>query len=439
MAGLQHRNGSYRVLFRYHGKQHAFTLGEVSQDEAETKAAQVDYLLMRLQQRLASIPAGMTILDYVQFDGRPEETPVAEKVTLGTLRDRYIATHESSLEATTVKGIRSHFKHLVTALGEQFPIAELSLADLQGYVDRRLKAAGRKGRKLSPATIQKEIISLRTAWNWGSKMKLVVGRFPNHGLRYPKTVEKPPFMTREEIERRIAAGNLTKVQISDLYDSMYLTVTELDEMLQHVKISASRPFLYPMVCFAAHTGARRSEIIRTQLTDVDFKGRVVTIHEKKRVRGKATTRRVPMSPFLIGALEDWLKVHPGGPYLFVQQAIVERSRTRSPTTGHKGQKTRSKSPTERAANVKVRQSHPAGPITPTEAHDHLRRTLAESKWSVLKGWHVCRHSFVSACASKGVDQRLVESWAGHMSAEMSRRYSHLYPSTQQAAIATVFG
>ena len=26
MAGLQERNGSYRIIFRYQGKQHAFTL-----------------------------------------------------------------------------------------------------------------------------------------------------------------------------------------------------------------------------------------------------------------------------------------------------------------------------------------------------------------------------------------------------------------------------
>ncbi len=132
---------------------------------------------MRLQQRLATIPAGMTILDYVQFDGRPEETPIAEKASLGMLRDRCIAMHESSLEATTVDGIRLHFKHLVSALGEQFPIAELSLTDLQGYVDRRLKAASKKGRKLSPATIQKEIIRAHPAFR-GGFVRSVVMREP---------------------------------------------------------------------------------------------------------------------------------------------------------------------------------------------------------------------------------------------------------------------
>src|SRR5665213_334888 len=52
MASLQHRNGSYRVIFRYHGKQQSFTLGEVSQDEAEKKSAVVDYLLLQPEQEI---------------------------------------------------------------------------------------------------------------------------------------------------------------------------------------------------------------------------------------------------------------------------------------------------------------------------------------------------------------------------------------------------
>src|SRR5690348_7546938 len=71
MAGLQQRSGSYRVIFRYHGKQHTLHLGEVSKKEAEAKSAQVDYLLLRLKQRLIEVPAGIGIVDFVQYDGKP--------------------------------------------------------------------------------------------------------------------------------------------------------------------------------------------------------------------------------------------------------------------------------------------------------------------------------------------------------------------------------
>jgi integrase len=57
----------------------------------------------------------------------------------------------------------------------------------------------------------------------------------------------------------------------------------------------------------------------------------------------------------------------------------------------------------------------------------------------VKGCHVLRHSFISACASKGVDQRLIVEWTGHATEEQRRRYRHLYPTAQQQAIRSVFG
>ncbi|MHC5539147.1 hypothetical protein ACYOEI_13095 [Singulisphaera rosea] len=42
MASLQDRSGSYRFIFRYHGKQPFVTIGKVSLEEAEAKAAQRD-------------------------------------------------------------------------------------------------------------------------------------------------------------------------------------------------------------------------------------------------------------------------------------------------------------------------------------------------------------------------------------------------------------
>ena len=225
MSGYQNRNGSFRIYFRYHGKQYGFTLGDVSEDEARTKASQVDYLLLRIQQRLVALPPGVSIVDFVQFDGKVENiVPVVEQITFEKLKDKYLVTHESSLELSTIKGIRQHCGQLVSHLGTKFPIGELSLAELQGYVDKRAKAKGRNGRKLSPATIFKEIVTLRTMWNWAVKMKFVTGKFPNDGLRFPKATEKPVFQTRAEIERQINTAKLSSAEQSDLWHSLYLTV-----------------------------------------------------------------------------------------------------------------------------------------------------------------------------------------------------------------------
>ncbi len=212
MASLQLRGKSYACIFCWHGKRQWFTIGKVSAAEAEAKAAQVEYLLMRLGQGLIELPPGVGIVDFVRNDGKPPEprggapVPSPAVPTLGSLRDLYLATHDGSLEERTLDGIRLHFKHLASILGEQFPIKQLSLPDLQGYVERRSKARGHRGRTLSPATIKKELITLRTAWNWGAKTGHVAGKFPSEGLRYPKHDEKPPFQTREQVERQLPGG-----------------------------------------------------------------------------------------------------------------------------------------------------------------------------------------------------------------------------------------
>ena len=79
------------------------------------------------------------------------------------------------------------------------------------------------------------------------------------------------------------------------------------------------------------------------------------------------------------------------------------------------------------------------PITPHQAHGYLKRTLAGSKWEKLQGWHVLRHSFISNCALKAVDQRIIDSFVGHTTEEMRKRYTHLFPSAQRDAIRSVFG
>jgi integrase len=139
-------------------------------------------------------------------------------------------------------------------------------------------------------------------------------------------------------------------------------------------------------------------------------------------------------------MEDWLSVHPGGQYLFCSADEVARSKKRSRTTGHPSQKKRPTTLKGRMATVKIRSERPIpGALTKDEAHDHLKRTLAGSKWEALSGFHVLRHSFISACASKAVDQRLIDEWVGHSTEEMRKRYRHLYPSAQQSALNSVFG
>ncbi len=127
MASLQERDGRWQCQFLYRGKRRTFALGNVSEREAKHKAAQVDYLLMRLRQSLITLPAGVDIADFVMHDcvlPKVEAAPAAEgEPTLAFLRDTYLETHSNgTLEAHTLRGTNRHFGHLVRFFGEGFPI-----------------------------------------------------------------------------------------------------------------------------------------------------------------------------------------------------------------------------------------------------------------------------------------------------------------------------
>lgn len=125
-----------------------------------------------------------------------------------------------------------------------------------------------------------------------------------------------------------------------------------------------------------------------------------TIWEKKRDHRRNTTRRVLLTPFLAAALKEWMEVWAPGRTLFCK------------ATGKA--------------------------ITPHETHNYLRQRLRVSKWAVLRGWHAFCHSFISALASSGADQRVIDEFVGHSTDEQRRRYRHIFPDVKACAIAGAF-
>ncbi len=441
MAALERRNKTYRVVFMYAGKKYAYSLDTGDQAMAEALRGGVEKTLMLMGQGLLRLPDGADVIAFVKTGGKVEEppSPVVERLTLKKFVDGYLASQANgAIEENSLATLRLHLRHFTGTFGERFDIQNLTLADLQRHVDARARKRYR-GKPLSPVTLRKEMATFRACWNWGVQGGKIRGQFPNRGLKYPKGEEKPPFQTWEEIERKIVLGNLNEREQEELWDCVFLTLPEVEELLAFVKANATHGWIYPAFCFAAHTAARRSEVLRVKISDVDFQSETVLIQEKKRMKGRRTTRRVPLSPFLAGVLKEWLTMHPGGQHLFCHQPEVFRSKKRSKTTGHQNEKVRESSLKGRQATVRLRERSGTTAITKDEAHDHFARTLAGGKWKVLRGWHVLRHSFISNCAAKGVDQRLIDEWVGHTTDEMRKRYRHLIPSEEKKAIRSVFG
>ncbi len=351
MATLQLRGDSWRVLFRYHRQQHGVTLGKLPEKEATLRLARVEEILLRIKQGWLEVPSGCPITEFVEKDGKPSvAAPVDRTTTLGQLRQKYSeAVANGSIGEGTVYTIKIHLRHVETTLGSTFLLAGLNHSLLQSHIERRRK-------KVAGVTIRKEITTFGAAWAWSVRMKLVEGPYPSDGLKYPIDKEPLPYMTLAEIERRIKAGS----DEAELYEALYLDASQIAQVLAHVKSRALPHWVYPMFVMAAHTGARRAELLRAEVGDVNLRDRVVTLRERKKSRGVWTSRRVPLSKTLADALKP----------------LLAEPRINLFGDGLK-------------------------PLDVEAAKQIFWRTFKGSKWEkVLRGYHLFRHSFVSALSGQ---------------------------------------
>ncbi|QDT38407.1 tyrosine-type recombinase/integrase [Stratiformator vulcanicus] len=416
MASLENRTGYYNVVFRFGGRKFTRSLGTDDEREADRMRANLEQTIRDVKSGRLTVPEDAEIATFLLSDGKLTQAPKvideeepdvpAAPALVEVFGQFFDSLPDGALEDSTIATMKTHRQNLLRILGPDEIIAEhIDLNTLDRYVRSRSREKGQRGRNIGTVTIQKEIATLRRVWRWARKRGILPNDFPDVGdIQMPKSSEKPAFQTYDEITRQIKTGGLSEAEQRELWDSLYLRTTEIDKLLDHVRANARQAFLYPMVVAAAHTGARRSELMRSQVSDIREDSLI--IREKKRRKGRQSTRRVPHSSRLRKALDEWLEQHPGGSHTF---GITSES-----------------------------EAEPIRPLTPEQAHDAFQLVLKQSRWKVIRGWHCLRHSFISNLASQGVDQRLIDEFVGHTSEEMRRRYRHLLPEVKEAAIRGVF-
>jgi integrase len=409
MAWLETKGDVFRIRFRFGGSKHLLALHTTSKKEADESLALFEANLRLIERGIIDPPphnadVGVYIISGGKLDNRPSETARSERATLGMLFDRYLESFPKlAKEASTWKTETIHIGHLKRLIDTRTPLAEVNQKTIQCYIDARSKETGMRQKPVSRDTMQKELGTLSSIWNkWGVPQGMASGPPPMTNLTFPKGNTKSPFQTREQIERQIARQKLSPAAQAELWQSLFLTLPEVDEFLDYVRDAKRPTYVYPMMVFAAHTGARRSEIRRSLVNDFDLSSKTVLIREKKKDHAKVETyRTVPLSPRLESAMQDWFKKHNGGPNTMCTPSGMS--------------------------------------ITDDYATKIMLAAVRRSKWSVVPGWHCLRHSFISNCAARGVDQRMIDHWVGHTTEAMRRRYSHLLPAVSQAAMLSVFG
>ena len=360
------------------------------------------------------VPADADPGVWILSGGKIQEKPKTESRSLTTLGEACDTYYKDQLDKadTTLVGEKTHISHLKRILGEKTKFGTLNLESIQRYVNSRREEDNRYGGKVSGKTIKKELTTLMQIWDWARQRGHVTRPCPikdphqprKWAVKIPKSEESEKFMTWAEIERRIARSGLTQQQEKELWKYIFLDEALVTELLEHVKKTASHPFIYPMFVFAAYTGARRSEICRSMIDDFKFEDEVVVIRERKRRKDlAASTRRMPLHPTLKKVMKEWFHGHPGGQFTIATPLAMPKRKTKTELTM----------------------------LSQKEAHHHFKECLSSSKWKTIRGFHVLRHSFGAICTRAGVPMNVIAKWMGHTTDEMMKLYQHLFPQDEQ--------
>ena len=186
----------------------------------------------------------------------------------------YLAYSQNRFSPKTFQEKKAAFKLLIERLGDEFPAKlitpSVSLEFLSFQNEKRSGYAANKDRK-----------NLSVAWDWGTKY---IENFPR---------KENPF---HAVDRFPEQRQIRYVPSED----DFWTVFNLAEGQDKAMLSA---FIY--------LAARRGEVFRMKMEDIDWKGGQVRLWTRKRKDGAMEYDWLPMTSDLKSALKEWLSERMG--------------------------------------------------------------------------------------------------------------------------------
>jgi integrase len=402
MASLEQRGNHFRIIFRLGRQKLHATVKATDRKEAESAMNRLEENLRLVERGRLTVPDGADVGLFLLTDGKLEKKieyvkPTRLSELISTYRTEFTA---GAKEKITRRMEDIHLNHLLRIIGD-VPVAEITAASVQRFVDSRSRES-HNGQVVKTTTVRKAVATLRFVMNWGARRSFTANKYPEVELFFPKERQAEPFRTFDQIAVIIARGGLNKQRIEELWNGLFMRPEEVAEVLEIVRKKTGATWLYPFLVTAAHTGARRAELFRSRVEDFDFGNKLILIRELKRSKAKETFRTVDMTPMIEKFMKEYFEqIHPGGLYSFCSEANKE--------------------------------------LTDGQAWKAFRTAVKGSKWEVLRGYHSFRHSFASNLAAAGIDARVISELMGHQTADMEKRYRHLFPEQRRAAVVSVYG
>ncbi len=139
------------------------------------------------------IPPGGDVGTFLLSDGKLNERPKSlKRLSLEELFTAYLDSLPiGALEPETLRVAGIHLGHFRRILGSSKKADSITTSRLQLYINKRSRQPGKHGRRVSAATIKKELATLRAIWNWARTEGYLKADFPS-GLHLTKEDAKTP-------------------------------------------------------------------------------------------------------------------------------------------------------------------------------------------------------------------------------------------------------
>ncbi len=304
-------------------------------------------------------------LRFIQnFSTEPtEQKPIAKN--FNALSIEVLKYARTNFHIKTVFEYENVLKLFSTFAGEK-KLNDISVTEAELFKAMRLKT-------VKPATLNKDIGTLRAVFNYGIKLKWITYN---------------PF--RE----------VNKISMPDK-ERLAFDSSEISSLLTVIDDSSFKSF----VLFGLYTGCRLNEIINLQFKDIDFHNELVIIRNKEGFNTKTgKIRHIPMN----SSLRELLRT------LYSNDKIIELNK--------------------RNSECYVFQKDNGFKYTGDYITHKFKKYLRKAGINERFHFHCLRHTFISRLIKENVNVNYVKEIAGHSTIQTTMRYIHISTNDLRDAV-----
>jgi integrase len=210
-------------------------------------------------------PEAMKFLKEFNINQKKENKLTNPIYTLSDLKNEVLKYATTNFDKKTVweySNIMTKFIYVITDI----PLKDLTVKQIEFFKSERL-------RSVKPATLNKDLGTLKSAFNYALRLSLI---------------NENPF------------NKVNKISLPDK-ERLSISYIELNSLLGVI----DKPYFRNIVLFAVNSGLRQGEIINLQWKDIDFNNLTITIRNKATFKTKSGKMRIiPLTNKLRDILKD---------------------------------------------------------------------------------------------------------------------------------------